>query len=40
MNVAQARSRAELKRHSDIECVFAAKIGQAGEAERKDLYRK
>jgi hypothetical protein len=35
MKVAQTRSRAELKRHDDIECAFAAQIRQAGKAERK-----
>jgi SAM-dependent methyltransferase len=39
MKAAQARSRAELKRHYDIECALAAQLRQAGKAERKDLYR-
>jgi hypothetical protein len=39
MKVAQARSRAELKRHYDIECALAAQLRQAVKAERKDLYR-
>jgi len=39
MKAAQARSRAALKRHYDIEIALAARLRQAGKAERKDLYR-
>jgi SAM-dependent methyltransferase len=39
MKVVQARSRADLRRHYDIECVLAAQLRQADKAERKDLYR-
>jgi len=39
MKVAEARSRAALKRHYDIETALAAELRQAGKAERKDLYR-
>ena len=39
MKVVQARSRADLTRHYEIECALAAQLRKAGKAERKDLYR-